>query len=101
MSVLINICINTMQTTQLQVRMDIKTKRDAQKVLADMGLDASTAVKVLFKQIARTKSFPIDLRDPNGFTPHKAHEMRQAVADAKNSKQVFRSAEDILADAMQ
>jgi DNA-damage-inducible protein J len=90
-----------MQTKQLQVRMDAKTKKDAQEVLANLGLDASTAVKVLFKQIARTKSFPIDLRDPNGYTPKKAHEMRNAVAGAKKSKQAFASAKDVLLDATQ
>lgn len=90
-----------MKTTQLQVRMDAKTKKDAQKVLANIGLDASTAVKVLFKQIARTKSFPIDLRDPNGFTSHKASEMRRAVAEAKSDKRAFRNAQEILADALE
>jgi len=89
-----------MQTAQLQVRMDAKTKKEAQKVLSELGLDASTAIKVLFKQIARTKSFPIDLRDANGFTPQKASEMRQAAASAKNSKQIFNSAKDVLADAV-
>lgn len=98
---IITITILNMRMTQLQVRMDAKTKKDAQKVLADLGLDASAAVKVLFKQIARTKSFPIDMRGQNGFTPQKAHEMRNAVAGAKNSAQTFRTAEEVLADALQ
>jgi addiction module RelB/DinJ family antitoxin len=80
--------------------MDLKTKRDAQKVLANLGMDASTAVKVLFKQIAITKSFPVDIRDENGFSPRAAKELMEAIKDAENSTEVFNSAEEVLEDAL-
>ena len=34
-------------------------------------MDASTAVNILFKQIVRSGTLPIDIRDVNGFTLQK------------------------------
>ncbi len=73
--------------TQVQVRIDKKTKNEAKKVLEDIGLDISSAVKILFKQIVRTGSLPIEIRDVNGFRPHKAVELREAIAEAKKGKE--------------
>ena len=36
---------------QIQVRIDAKTKREAKMVLEEIGMDISTAVNILFKQI--------------------------------------------------
>ena len=91
-----------MQTTQLQVRMDLKTKRDAQKVLASLGMDASTAVKVLFKQIAITKSFPLDIRDENGFTTQKAAELQEAIDELeKGGGKVYKNSREMMDDILQ
>ena len=72
--------------TQLQVRIDKKTKDEAKKVLEAIGLDISSAVKLLFKQIARSGTLSIELRDVNGFRPHKAAELREAIKEAQRGK---------------
>ncbi len=68
--------------SQIQVRIDAQTKKEAKKVLGEIGLDASSAVKILFKQIVRTKSFPIELRTGNGFTPEQERKMIQETKEA-------------------
>ncbi|MDP3900256.1 MAG: type II toxin-antitoxin system RelB/DinJ family antitoxin [bacterium] len=77
--------------TQLQVRIDKKTKAAAKKVLAEIGLDLSSAVKLLFKQIAKSGTLPIEIRDVNGFRPHKAAELQEALVQAKASNQGYTS----------
>ena len=80
--------------TQLQVRIDKKTKDKAKKILEDLGMDLSTAVKVFFKQIVIVGGLPVELRDVNGFRPHKARELKKAIKDAEKSKKTYTSVDD-------
>lgn len=52
----------------LQIRIDQKTKREAQRVLDRLGLDMSSAVKIYFRQISRTQGIPFPLVTKNGFS---------------------------------
>ncbi len=47
--------------TQIQVRIDIKTKNAVRDILDGLGLDMSTAIKMFCKQIERTHSVPLEL----------------------------------------
>ncbi len=68
----------------LNVRIEEKTKKAASKVLANIGLDLSTGIRLFLNQVANDKELP--------FTPtKKAKALRKkwdrAVADAhKNGK---------------
>lgn len=84
----------------IQVRIEDRTKKQAQKVLGDLGLDLTTAVKMFCKQIVHTGTFPLELRDINGFTAHKAAELRLAQHEARTSAKVFNSAKKLLDDAL-
>ena len=57
------------KNASLQVRINEKTKREAQKVLSDIGLDISSGVNIFLTQVVRTKSIPFEIRTENGFTP--------------------------------
>ena len=70
----------------LNVRVEEKTKREARKALADIGLDMSSAVNVFLKQVVVEKGLP--------FTPTKnAKKLRaqwdKEVADALKSGKVY------------
>ncbi len=80
--------------TQIQVRIDAKTK--AKKILNELGLDVSTAVKILFKQIVYTGTLPLELRDVNGFRPHKAKELEEAIIDVEKSKEGYTSVDKLM-----
>ena len=49
--------------TQINVRVEEKTKRAASKTLADLGLDMSSAVNMFLKQVVAEQGLP--------FTPTK------------------------------
>ncbi|MFH1326488.1 MAG: type II toxin-antitoxin system RelB/DinJ family antitoxin [Candidatus Falkowbacteria bacterium] len=89
---------NQKTMTQLQVRIDKKTKDKAKIILEDLGMDLSTAVKILFKQIVRAGAMPVELRDVNGFRPHKARELKEAIKDAENSKKTYTSVDELMAE---
>ncbi len=85
---------------QIQVRIDSGTKKQAQKILDSIGLDISTAVKMLFRQIINTRSLPYEIRDENGFTLKKKQELKRAIIEAKSSDKAFNSADELIKDAL-
>ena len=91
---------NHKTTDQIQIRIDKKTKQQAKKILDDLGLDMSVAVKMLFKQIIYTKNIPYEIRDANGFTLKQAQNLREAVKEAESSKKIFKSSKELIKDAL-
>ena len=86
--------------TTIQVRIDQKTKKNTQYILNELGLDLSTAVKMLCKQIELNGTLPFEIRDVNGFSREKAQMLRDAIHDAKKSKKTFHSARALLEDVL-
>lgn len=87
--------------TQLQVRVDARSKNAVRTILEDIGLDLSTAVNMFFKYIEHTESLPFDLRDVNGFRPKKAAELRKALHEVKSKKpKLYSSVDALIADSL-
>jgi DNA-damage-inducible protein J len=84
---------NKKQDNQIQLRIDSKTKKQAQKILEAMGLDISTAIKMMLKQVVITGNMPLELRDANGFTLKKSLELKEAILESKNSEEYENSDE--------
>lgn len=88
----------TKNNTQIQVRINAKTKKEAKMVLEEIGLDISTAVNILFKQVAKTGRFPIELRTINGFTPEQEKEMIRETEKAIKYGKSYATAEEMHKD---
>ncbi|MCL1892622.1 MAG: type II toxin-antitoxin system RelB/DinJ family antitoxin [Holophagaceae bacterium] len=50
-----------MPSTNINVRIDSDLKAKAQNVLADLGLDMTTAINVFINQVVYTQSIPFDI----------------------------------------
>ena len=87
----------TSQTT-IQVRIDAKTKRESKRILDLIGLDMSSAIKIMLRNIIITKSFPFELRTENGFTVAQEMEMLADLADAHKNAKKFDTVDEFLAD---
>ena len=74
--------------TQIQVRIDEKTKRDAQKILDTVGLDLSSAIKVYLKQVIIHKGIPLQLLTENGLTLAEERAILKAFKEAQAGKNV-------------
>lgn len=74
--------------TTIQVRIDDKTKRSAKKILDELNIDMSSAIKVYLKQIAVTRGIPFPLVTENGLTPRQERDILEAAREARDGKNV-------------
>ena len=78
--------------TCVRARIDRATKKRAEKVLDEIGLSVSDAIRLLMRRVARDQCFPLELKIPNA-------ETRAAMAelDAGGGKS-FNSVDELMAD---
>lgn len=76
--------------TTIQIRIDEKTKKSAQKVLNNLGIDMSTAIKAYLRQITIQEGIPFTMYTENGLTRqeeleilHDADEARRGINVSK------------------
>lgn len=86
----LNDVINYFIMSQIQLRIDEKTKKSAKKVLDKIGIDMSSAIKVYLKQIIITNGIPFPLLTENGLSYAQEKEISQASAEAKAGKNISR-----------
>lgn len=88
-------------TAQIQVRIDAATKREVRKFLEEIGLDVSTAVKIFFKQIQRTRSLPFDINQcahPHVMSKKNALLVKKAFREKKSEGKRFTSVRALMRD---
>ena len=90
-------------TTNISIRMDAETKAKAQVMLADLGMDLSTAVNIFLRQMLYEGGIPFSItRDvPNKITLEamkEAQEMYRSPEKYKKYDSVDSMMEDILGE---
>ncbi len=78
------------------IRIDDTVKKNAEIVLEEMGMSASTAVEIFFRQLSRSRKFPFVIqanKEPNEVT-------MAAIEDAENNRNMHKydSVEDLMWD---
>lgn len=79
-------------TEMVHVRIDKRTKAQAAKALAAMGLSVSDAVRVLLTRVAAEKSLPFEVKAPHAATVAAMQEARKGQLPA------FRDVSDLMTD---
>ena len=74
----------------LHVRLDDKRKKQAQKILEQLGLDLSQAVRLFIHQICITEGVPLHLLTENGFSLNEEETLLQDAQAARVGKGVKR-----------
>jgi len=69
---------NQMATTMVHVRVDERTKEEAAKTLAGMGISVSDAVRMLLVRVAAEKALPFEVRVPIATTVKAMRAANQA-----------------------
>ncbi len=72
-------------TAVVRARIDEITKRQATKVLADMGLSVSDASRMLLVRVAAEEAMPFDVKVPNSETFAAMEEARRGGLRSFNS----------------
>ena len=74
----------------LHVRLDDKRKKQAQKILSQLGLDLSQAVRLFIHQICITEGVPLSLLTENGFSVDEETALLHDTQAARSGKGVKR-----------
>lgn len=85
-----------MNNVVINTRIDSRTKKDAQKVLSELGLDLSSAIKLFLKKVIISKSVPFEIRTENGFTPAQEKQMIREGKWARKYGKKYSSAEELI-----
>jgi DNA-damage-inducible protein J len=83
--------------SQISIRIEEKTKREASKTLAALGLDVSSAVKMFLNQVIVEQAIPFK---PSRSTKQIKSEWDREVADALKYGKRYSNAEDIFEDIL-
>ena len=85
-------------TTNLSVRINVETKKEAEEMFDSMGMSLTTAINIFIKQALRTRSIPfqITMDVPNAVTLAAMQEARH-LANDPNAK-IYTNVEDALAE---
>ena len=89
-----------MAKVSTNVTIDEVTKKEAQALLADFGMDLSTAVNVFLKQMVYEGAFPFSITRevPNEETKRAIENVRNGVGLSKGFHSVSELMEDLYAD---
>ena len=84
--------------TTIQLRIDKETKEKAQAIFKKLGTDLSSATKLFFSQVIRTKAIPFIVRTENGFTPEYEQMILDETAHAEKYGKRFKTVEALMKD---
>jgi DNA-damage-inducible protein J len=65
------------KTETVRARIEPTLKAEAESVLAALGLNASDAIRVFYKQVVLRKGLPFDLAIPNETSRRAMNDIRQ------------------------
>ena len=85
---------------KLQVRMDRQLKEAAEEIFSEIGIDATTAVRMFYTKVARTRSIPFALKAEPEFTPEQEKHILEAAEESKDPANLigpFSTAADLIA----
>jgi DNA-damage-inducible protein J len=67
------------KTEAIKARVEPKLKAQAERILDELGLDVSDAIRVFYKQVVLRKGLPFDVAIPNAAT-------RRAMRDVQKGR---------------
>ncbi len=84
------------QTATVHARIDRETKDASEDVLRAIGLTPTEAIRLLYRQIALRKEFPVELKIPNSVTAKALDksDKNQDIEYFETPKDLFASWED-------
>jgi len=94
--------VGFMSTARISVNVDEDIKQGAQKVLAEMGLDLTTAIDSFLRTIVREERIPYELRTEKAFreAAHREYvraELEKSIIEANNPDTVRLTHNEVMA----
>jgi len=79
------------------VRVDEQTKQNATNVLADIGLDVSTAVRMFLRQVAIRGQMPIELLQDPFYSESNQAVLRASIAQLDAGRVIAKTTDELAA----
>lgn len=86
--------------TTLQVRIEPKLKKEAQKIAKSLGMDLSTAIKVFLMQMTVEKAMPFCPYTEHRFSPAQERKIKKEVEEAMLYGKSYSSADELFDDIL-
>jgi len=80
------------KTAEIRSRIEPVLKKQSADILADLGLDFSTAIRLFLRQVVEVKGIPFDVQSPNKKTIAAMSEAREI---SKSRKARFGSSQEL------
>ena len=87
-----------MPTVSTSIKIDAKTKKEAQELFKNMGMSLTTAINIFLKQAVREQRIPFYVGEPK-----YKEEVYQAMKDVKQGKNLsksYHSAREMIEDIL-
>ncbi|WP_073998628.1 type II toxin-antitoxin system RelB/DinJ family antitoxin [Anaerococcus urinomassiliensis] len=75
-----------MAQSQINVRIDSDTKKDAERVCSDIGISLSSAINIYLKKIVRENRIPFELEADSFYSPKNLEKLEQLIDDYENGR---------------
>ena len=82
----------------IQIRIDTKTKNASRKILEEIGLDMSTAVKMFLRKVVADRSIPLDFRTEGKLTLKQEKEIISIAEQALKNGKKYLSLDELKKD---
>ena len=87
-----------MAMTLLQVRIDAQTKKEADALFSELGLDTSTAIRVFIKQALKKRAIPFSIKAKSEerteeeafYSPENVAQLKQGYKELKAGRGIER-----------
>ena len=84
----------------LQIRIDKKTKKEAQEIFKNMGIDMSSGIKLFLQRVVNTESIPFTIVTKNGFTESQEQTMIKETKESLKKREGYSSARNLHKDIL-
>ena len=80
------------------IKIDARTKKEAQELFKDMGMSLTTAVNIFLKQTVREQRIPFYVGQPK--YKEEVYQAMRDVEQGKNLSKSYRSAKEMIEDIL-
>lgn len=87
-----------MPTVSTSIKIDAKTKKEAQELFKDMGMSLTTAINIFLKQAVREQRIPFYVGQPK--YKEKVYQAMKDVEQGKNLSKSYHSAREMIEDIL-
>ena len=75
-----------MTQSQINVRVDSSTKKDAERICSEIGISLSSAINIYLKKIVRENKIPFELEVDPFYSPKNLKKIEKLIEDYEKGK---------------